>query len=500
MSDSSDVKEVPKELLSASSETVYDAIVVGCGVVGPCIATGLARKGKKVLIVERDWSMPDRIVGELMQPGGLRALRSLGMIQAINNIDAIPVTGYSVFYNGTKVSIPYPFKADAAPVEKIKDLVFDGNDKVVNDGTIKIKEFEEDERERGVGFVHGRFLQNLRDIVANEPNVTRLQGNVIEIMKSKENEVVGARVEIPGRGKEEFKAHLTFVCDGIFSRFRKELSADHVPTVGSSFVGMSLFNADVPSKNHGHVILGTSHMPVLVYQISPEETRILCAYNSPKLPKDIKSWLSNNVKPHLPKSLLPSFEKAVEDGKYRCMPNSYLPAKQNTVTGLCVIGDALNMRHPLTGGGMAVGLNDAALMIKTVGDLDFADRETVLDELLEFNYERKQYDSVINVLSIALYSLFAAEDRFLKVLQRGCFKYFERGGECIRLPVSFLAGVLPKPFLLTKVFFSVALYSIYVNFQERGFVGFPLALLEALAIWYTAARVFTPYLFKELIG
>lgn len=500
MSDSVDVKAIPKELLSASSEIVYDAIVVGCGVVGPCIATGLARKGKKVLIVERDWTMPDRIVGELMQPGGLRALRSLGMIQAINNIDAIPVTGYSVFYNGEKVSIPYPYKADTAPVEKISDLVFDGNDRVIEDKTVHVKDFEDDDRERGVGFVHGKFLQNLRDIVAKEPNVTRLQGNVIEILRSKENEVVGAKVEIPGRGKEDFKAHLTFVCDGIFSRFRKELSPDHIPSVGSSFVGMSLFHANIPSKNHGHVILGTSHMPVLVYQISSEETRILCAYNSARLPKDIKSWLTTDVKLYLPKSLLPSFDKAVEDGKFRSMPNSYLPAKQNTVTGLCVIGDALNMRHPLTGGGMAVGLNDVALLIKTVGDLDFSDRETVLDELLEYHFERKQYDSVINVLSIALYSLFAADNRNLQVLQRGCFKYFERGGDCIRLPVSFLAGVLPKPFLLTKVFFSVALYSIYVNFQERGILGSPLALLEAFAILFTAAKVFTPYLFKELIG
>lgn len=500
MSSATDKKVVPQELLNADASVVYDAIIVGCGVVGPCIATGLARKGKKVLIVERDWTMPDRIVGELMQPGGLRALRSLGMIQAINNIDAIPVTGYSVFYNGKEVSIPYPFKADVAPVEKIPDLVFDGNDKVLEDNTIHVKEFEDGERERGVAFTHGRFLQNLRDMVSKEKNVTRLQGNVIEILKNKENEVVGAKVDIPGRGKEEFKAYLTFVCDGIFSHFRKELAADHIPTVGSSFVGMSLFNADVPAKNHGHVILGTNHMPVLVYQISPEETRILCAYNSPKLPKDIKSWLKSDVRPNLPKSLLPSFDKAVEDGKYRSMPNSYLPAKQNTITGLCVIGDALNMRHPLTGGGMAVGLNDVALLIKTIGNLDFSDRETVLDELLEYHYERKTYDSVINVLSIALFSLFAAENKNLQVLQRGCFKYFERGGDCVNIPVSFLAGVMPKPFLLTKVFFAVALYSVYVNFQERGIVGFPLAVIEAISILITAARVFTPYLFRELTG
>lgn len=492
--------QAPEELTNADASITYDAIVVGCGVIGPCVATGLARKGKKVLIIEREWTMPDRIVGELMQPGGVRALRSLGMVQSINDIEAIPVTGYTVFYNGEKVSIPYPHKGDIAPVEKLSGLVRDGNDKVTEDSTVHVKDFEDDERERGVGFVHGRFLQNLRDIVAQEPNITRLQGNVVEILKNKENEVVGAKVDIDGRGKEDFHAHITFVCDGIFSRFRKELSPEHVPKVGSSFVGMSLFDAKMPTPHHGHVILGSNHMPVLVYQISPKETRILCAYNSPKLPSDIKGWMKSEVQPIIPKSLRPSFDEALNQGKFRSMPNSFLSGRQNDVMGMCVIGDALNMRHPLTGGGMTVGLNDVVLLMKKIGDLDFSDRETVLDELLDYHYERKNYDSVINVLSIALYSLFAADSKDLKILQKGCFKYFQRGGDCVKLPVAFLSGVLPRPFLLTKVFFAVALYAVYINFEERGALGFPVALIEGISILFTAARVFAPYLYGELIG
>lgn len=489
---------VAQELLNADSSVTYDAIVIGAGVIGPAVATGLARKGKKVLIIERDWDMPDRIVGELMQPGGLRALRSLGLIQAINNIEACPVTGYTVFYNGEQVDIPYPYKADLDPVEKLQGLVKDGNDKVVEDSTIHIRDFEDDERERGAAFVHGKFLNNLRDIVAGEENITRLQGNCVEVLKAKNNEVVGAKVNIEGRGKVDFKAHLTFVCDGIFSRFRRELHPEHVPTVGSSFIGMSLWNAKNPAPMHGHVILGPTHLPILVYQISPEETRMLCAYNSPKLPADIKSWLIKEVQPHIPKSLRPSFDAAVSEGKFRSMPNSYLPARQNDVTGLCVIGDALNMRHPLTGGGMTVGLNDVVLLIKKIGDLDFSDRETVLDELLDYHFERKNYDSVINVLSIALYALFAADNKNLKVLQKGCFKYFQKGGDCIKVPVSFLSGVMPRPLMLTRVFFAIALYAVYLNIEERGFLGLPMALLEGIMILITAAKVFAPFLYREL--
>lgn len=487
-------------LTNADETVTYDALIVGAGVIGPCVATALARKGKKVLIVEREWSQPDRIVGELMQPGGLRALRSLGMIQSINNIDAYPVTGYTVFYNGEHVDIPYPYKADLKPVEKLPGLVRDGNDKVLEDATVHKKDFEEDERERGVGLVHGRFLNNLRNICAAEPNVTRLQGNVVEILKDKKNEVVGAKVDVDSRGKVDFKAQLTFVCDGIFSRFRKELHPDHVPTVNSSFVGMSLYHAHMPHDMHGHVILGDKHMPILVYQISPEETRILCAYNAPKVPTDLKSWMTKDVQPYIPKTLRPSFDDALAQGKFKPMANSWLPARQNDVTGLCVIGDALNMRHPLTGGGMTVGLNDVVLLIKKIGDLDFSDREKVLDELLDYHFERKNYDAVVNVLSISLYSLFAADSKNLKALQKGCFKYFQRGGDCVNLPVAFLAGVLPKPLLLTRVFFAVAFYTIYLNMEERGFLGLPMALLEGIMILITAIKVFTPFLVRELIG
>ncbi|AET40424.1 squalene monooxygenase Ecym_6016 [Eremothecium cymbalariae DBVPG len=493
-------KSYPEELLNADASLTYDVIVVGAGVVGPCIATALARKGKKVLIIEREWTMPDRIVGELMQPAGVRALRSLGMVQAINNISAWSTTGYTILYNGEQVEVPYPYKAISPPIDKIPDLVFDGNDKVVDDGTISIKDYEEDERERGVGFVHGRFLQNLRTICAAEQNVTRLQGNVIEILKNKSKEVIGVKVDVPTRGKQEFRAHITFACDGIFSKFRRELSKSHVPQVWSSFVGMSLYHTDLPKKHYGHVILGCNHMPILVYQISPTETRVLCAYNSAKLPRDVSLWLRSSVQPFVPDFLRKSFDKALEEGKFKAMPNSWLPAKQNNVVGLCVIGDALNMRHPLTGGGMAVGLMDVVLMVQKIGDMDFSDREKILEKMIDFHFDRKCYAAVMNTLSIALFALFAADSYYLKLLQKGCFRYFQRGGKCLTLPVEFLSGVSHKPFLLTKVFFSVALYSIYVNFEDKRIAELGAAFFEAFGIIYTAINVFTYYLLEQLFG
>jgi NADPH-dependent 2,4-dienoyl-CoA reductase/sulfur reductase-like enzyme len=57
----------------------YDIIVVGAGVVGCAAARAFGKEGRKVLLIERDWAEPDRIVGELLQPGGVNALRKLEM-------------------------------------------------------------------------------------------------------------------------------------------------------------------------------------------------------------------------------------------------------------------------------------------------------------------------------------------------------------------------------------------------------------------------------------
>lgn len=56
-----------------------DVVIVGAGVLGSAMAAVLARDGRSVTVVERDLKEPDRIVGELLQPGGYKALRELGL-------------------------------------------------------------------------------------------------------------------------------------------------------------------------------------------------------------------------------------------------------------------------------------------------------------------------------------------------------------------------------------------------------------------------------------
>ncbi len=52
---------------------------MGGGILGSALGAVLAEDGRQVTIIERDLSEPNRIVGELLQPGGYKALTKLGL-------------------------------------------------------------------------------------------------------------------------------------------------------------------------------------------------------------------------------------------------------------------------------------------------------------------------------------------------------------------------------------------------------------------------------------
>lgn len=56
-----------------------DIVIVGAGIVGCAAAAAFGKQGRSVILLERSLKEPDRIVGELLQPGGVYALEKLGL-------------------------------------------------------------------------------------------------------------------------------------------------------------------------------------------------------------------------------------------------------------------------------------------------------------------------------------------------------------------------------------------------------------------------------------
>lgn len=241
----------------------YDVLIIGAGIAGSSLAYALSLTERptplRIGVLERSLSEPDRIVGELLQPGGVAALTKIGMRSCLDGIDAVPVHGYCVVEAGVPVHIPYP---DAA---------------------------------EGRSFHHGRFIQSLRAKARQGKGVEMVEATASELVEcGTTRRVIGVKATRKGaEEKEVFWASLVVVADGCFSNFRSAvLGSDAAKsTTKSHFVGAVLEDAHLPIDKHGTVVLVKGFGPVLLYQIAEHDTRILIDVKAP-LPSDLKVCLS----------------------------------------------------------------------------------------------------------------------------------------------------------------------------------------------------------------
>ncbi|KAF2675464.1 squalene monooxygenase [Microthyrium microscopicum] len=454
-----------------------DIVIVGAGIAGCALAVAFGKQGRSVVLLERSLKEPDRIVGELLQPGGVRALEKLGLRDCLEGIDSIPCHGYEVIYHQNPVHIPYP----------------------------PYMVSESGEAPEGRSFHHGRLIANLREAAHNTANVTVIESTVTSLVNDEyTGQILGVQCKTAG-AKDCFFGSLTIIADGSSSNFRKFHSKD-APVVRSRFWALEMIDPVLPRKYHGHVLLG-DFSPILIYQIGTHETRILVdiPLDSPTAtPKagGVPNHMREVVLPVLPDGVKESFSKALEAGNLRSMPNQWLPPRTNKLPGALFIGDAFNMRHPLTGGGMTCAFNDAVLLSNLLSPQNVPslnNTKLVLKQLKTFHWKRKDVTAVINILAQALYSLFAANDDNLRALQAGCFQYFKLGGNCVDGPCGLLAGIIRNPLVLIGHFFAVAVYAIWIDARKYPTILLPFTLLiRGVVLLYTACVVIFPYIFAEL--
>lgn len=219
-----------------------------------------------------------------------------------------------------------------------------------------------------------------------------------------------------------------------------------------------------------------------------------------------------NVHLRLPEGLRRSFEKSLNEDRLRSMPNSFLPASICNKPGAFAVGDAWNMRHPLTGGGMTVGLKDVCLLKHILSPKHIPslhDKSSVMNQLKHFYWKRKSHASVINILAQSLYTLFSGDDSsYLLILKESCFRYFQLGGRCVKDPISLLGGLLPSPLMLYSHFFLVVLYGIFllisgkINLPKqlpstKWFMLYFMRFIGSFYVCFVALRVILPYMIAE---
>ncbi|MDD5266398.1 MAG: FAD-dependent monooxygenase [Methylococcales bacterium] len=444
----------------------FDICIIGAGMAGATIAAYLAPKGIKIALIDHCYKEKKRIVGELLQPGAVLSLEQMGLGHLLEGFDAQPVDGYSLLQGDEKITIPYP------------------------------------RHYKGMGLHNGRFLQHIRASALQNESVTQIHGKALQLLENERHEIIGVsyRESITSEIKS-IHAPLTITSDGFFSNFREDLS-NNKKTVTSYFIGLILKDCNMPFPKHGHVFL-SGPTPFICYPISSNEVRLLIDFPGEQLPRKqlLQAHLDDNVTPYIPECMLGSYEQALQEGGFKVMPNHYMAAKPIIRKGAVMLGDALNMRHPLTGGGLTAVFSDIQILSAHLLAMpDFNNTDLIHDKIEAYYRDRQNANANLNILANALYGVMSND-----LLKTAVFKYLQCGGANAQESIAILAGLNRNHYSLIKQFFFLAVFGAY-DLVRENITNLPKAtkiLLDALTIIkplakneLTLAAVFSGY-FKK---
>ncbi len=207
----------------------------------------------------------------------------------------------------------------------------------------------------------------------------------------------------------QYLAHLTILAHGCSSNFRSQFLS-HKPETHSRFWGLEMIETILPHADYAYGILGRGS-PLLIYRIGTHETRILvdiplAIQETLGDSRAVRCYIKDRVVPTVPTAMRPGLEKALESGRLRSMPNSWLSPSIGHTAGLAMLGDAWNMRHPVTGAGMTVALKDVVLFTNMLASTPLENTDEVLRATRKFYWKRKAHCGTLNILAQALYFLF----------------------------------------------------------------------------------------------
>ncbi|KAM7479073.1 hypothetical protein LguiA_027286 [Lonicera macranthoides] len=420
------IQAVREEFLAANDQA-YEEAPPADRVFSSCGFDGLI-DGRRVHLIERNLAEPNRIVGEALQPGGYLKLIDLGLEDCVSGIDAQLMFGYEVYNYGESIKIPYPldnFHVDVA----------------------------------GRCFHHGRFVQKLREKAASLPNVDLEEGTVRSLIKER-GTITGVQYKTKSGHEMATSAPLIVVCDGCHSSLRQFLCKPKVKKL-SHFAALLLENCQLPQRNYAHAIMGD--LPILFYPISSSEVRCLVDLPDQKLPTTFNGDMAGYLKtltPQLPPKLRGAFIAAIDKGRIITIQTARMPALAYPTPGALLLGDALNMRHPITGNGMTAALYDVVLIRDLLRPLDNLNNTlTVTKRVKRFYTMRKPVAFSLNTIADASYKFISATNsEASKNIEQAFFSYLGLGPFFSSGAAFLVSGLNPSPLSLM---FHATLMSIY---------------------------------------
>ncbi|KAL1226163.1 Squalene epoxidase 5 [Cardamine amara subsp. amara] len=450
------------------NDGAVDVIIVGAGVGGSALAYALAKDGRRVHVIERDMREPERMVGEIMQPGGRLMLSKLGLQDCLEEIDAQKATGLAIYKDGKEAVASYPV---------------DNN-------------FPYEPSART--FHNGRFVQRLRHKASSLHNVRLEEGTVKSLIEEKG---VIKGVTYKNKSGEEITAFapLTVVCDGCYSNLRRSLN-DNNAKVLSYQVGYITKNCRLEEPEKLHLIMAKPSFTVM-YHISSTEVR--CGFevfpdNMPSISNgEMATFVKNTLAPQVPLKLRKIFLKGIDEGaQIKTMPTKSMGATLSEKKGVILLGDAFNMRHPAVASGMMVLLSDILILRRLLKPLsNLGDANKISEIIKSFYVIRKPMSATVNTIGNAFSQvLIASTDEAKEAMRQGSYDYLSSGGFRTSGMMALLGGMNPRPLSLMYHLFAMTLSVIgHLLFPFPS----PLRIWHSLRLFGLSIKMLVPHLKAE---
>ncbi|KAL1226169.1 Squalene epoxidase 5 [Cardamine amara subsp. amara] len=451
------------------SDDAADVIIVGAGVGGSALAYALAKDGRRVHVIERDMREPERMMGELMQPGGRLMLSKLGLQDCLEEIDAQKSTGMVLYKDMKKTVVSYPVDNNNFPYEPSART-----------------------------FYNGRFVQRLRHKASSLHNVRLEEGTVKSLIEEK-GVIKGVTYRNKAGEETTAFAPLTVVCDGCYSNLRRSLTDKNAKVISYS-VGYISKNCRLEEPERLHLIMAKPSYAML-YHISSTDVR--CGFevfpdNIPSISNgEMATFVKNTIAPQVPLKLRKIFLKGIDEGaQIKTMPTKSMGATLSEKKGVILLGDAFNMRHPAVASGMMVLLSDILILRRLLQPINnLGDTNKVSEVIKSFYVIRKPMSATANTIGNAFSQvLIASTDEAKEAMRQGCYDYLSSGGFRTSGIMALLGGMNPRPLSLMYHLFSMTMSAI--GHLLSPFPS-PLRIWHSLRLFGLSIKMLVPHLKAE---
>ncbi|MEL6813406.1 MAG: FAD-dependent oxidoreductase [Cyanobacteria bacterium J06598_3] len=348
-------------------------VIIGAGPAGAATALLLAQQGMQVTLIEKETAFERVFRGEGLMPAGLEALHQIGLKTVFETLPSRQLTSWDFYVGGQR----------------------------------RMRVLEPEQKGLATQIMdQGSLLRAMVEKAKSLPGFTFQAGwQVTELMRDKQNAVVGVRATANGESRE-FVADAVIACDGRYSRVRK-LAGLELSNSPAQF-DVLWFKLPAPKALSTETPFIACLQPGTQFAFYPSWDGQLqigwivekSAHKKGGLAKlKERDWIEAFAQ-----ALPPVFAKHFRQHKDSLEGPIYLDVQvgccpQWSIPGLLLLGDAAHPMAPNRAQGINMALRDAIVVANHLSAID--DRPITADTLAAIQSERQPEIEAVQKMQLA---------------------------------------------------------------------------------------------------